>query len=523
MCCATRHAAFPGARSPCGIQAAEPVLTTPHDILIIGAGPVGLSTALHARRRGLRAAIVDQGPVANHLLAFPIGMAFFTPRHSLELLGIPLDSPRQHATREEILSYYGRLARLAELELHAGQRFERLDGGDGDFTAIARTAGGREVHHRARKLVIATGVFGQPRRLPAIPGADHAKVTYRYREPFAYAGQRVVLVGAGNSAAGAALALHLAGARVTVLDRNPSIAPAKWRWHLEDLQQLVASGEITLLRRAGLTRIDDDTVTVDVAGEPRQLGNDAVIVQLGYAPDTALLDRVGVTVDATATPVIDPRTLETARRGVFLAGIVCAGTSPDRIFVWGARHHARAIVGAIAGDPPLADLADLGLTTIAHWAQFERLGDELDEALALRMVPVVTGEIADDFFDVYGYATRSANLYAQTPARVEQAGARSIGSLLGALDGWLLQRNDDGSVVYKGQRLSADAFEILRLCDGTRRIADILDALAAEYDQPADELRGPVLALLLSLLRAGKLTWRPAPLYAGSAGPSSAS
>jgi thioredoxin reductase (NADPH) len=486
-----------------------------YDLLIVGAGPVGLSIALHARRRGLHAAIVDQGTVAHHLISFPIGMAFFTPRHSLELLGIPLDSPRQHATREEILSYYGRLARLAELELHTGQRVERVEGRAGDFTAVARTAADHEVRHRCRHVVLATGVFGQPRRLPAIPGGDHAKVTYSYREPFAYAGRRVVLVGAGNGAAGAALALHHAGAQVTVLDRNAAIPAAKWRWHLEDLQQLVRGGEIALLHRATLTRIEDDAVWLDVAGAPRRLDNDAVIALLGYAPDTALLERLGIACDAASVPAIDPRTLASSRPGVYLAGIVCAGTSPDRIFVWGARHHAKAIVGAIAGDPPLAALRDLGRETIEHWAQFEKLDDEVDEALALRLVPVVMGEIADDFFDVYGYATRSANLYAQAPARVEQAGAASIGPLLGALDGWLLHRNPDGSVVYKGQRLSADAFEILQLCDGTRRIAGILEALADAYDQPTDELRGPVLALILSLLRTGKLTWRPAPARGG--------
>ncbi|MBC7976461.1 MAG: NAD(P)-binding domain-containing protein, partial [Myxococcales bacterium] len=480
-----------------------------YDLVIVGAGPVGLSTALHARRCGLRALVIDKGVVANHVLEFPIGMAFFTPRHSLELLGIPLDSGRQHATREEILSYYGRIARLAELEIQGDRCFDRFTGSDGDLTVVTTTRDGRTIEYRCRKLVLATGVFGDPHRLPDIPGGQLPKVSYLYREPFGYAGRDVLLVGAGNSAAGAALALYHAGARVTVLDRNAVIGPAKWRWHLEDLQQLVRSGGIRLLAQATLQRIEAHAVWVSVAGEPVQLANDDVICLLGYEPDIRMFERLGIAVDATTRmPKIDVRTLETGVRGVYLAGIVCAGSSPDKIFVWGARHHAKAILHHVVEAAPLPGLDDLDVTTVAHWAQFEKLDDDVDEALALRMVPVVTGEIADDFFDIYGYATRTANLYAEAPARADQAAHGTIGPLLNALEGWLFQRNDDGSVVYKGQRLSASAFEILKLCDGRRRLGDIVASLAADYEQPEDELRGMVLTLVLSLLRTGKLTWR---------------
>jgi thioredoxin reductase (NADPH) len=483
-----------------------------YDLLIVGAGPIGLSTALHARRRGLRALVIDRGTVANHLLDFPTGMTFFGPRHSLELLNIPLDCDRQHASREELLSYYGRIARLAELEVHGDRCFERVDGRDGDFTAMTRTAAGQTLEYRCRKLVLATGVFGQPRRLPDILGADLPKVSYLYREPFRYLGQDVLLVGAGNSAAGAALALHHAGARVTVLDRNAAIPPVRWRWHLEDLQQLVRTGQIALIHRAALERIEDAAVWVNAAGEPRRLANDAVIVLLGYEPDVQLFDRLGIAYDpASRAPRFDVRTFETDRRGIYLAGILCAGGASDKIFVWGARHHPKAILHHITEGTPLPAVADLGVATPDHWRQFDKLDDDLDEALVLRMVPTVTGEARDDFLDVYEYATHSVDLYAETPVRAGRTADYTIGPLLGALEGWLFHRNPDGSVVYKGQRLSPGAFEILRCCDGTRRVCEIIDALAAEYDQPPDEIRGPVVRLVVSLLRAGKLTWRATP------------
>ncbi len=480
-----------------------------YDLLIVGAGPVGLSTALHARKRGLRALLIDKGTIANHLLAFPTGMAFFTPRHSLELLGIPLDSSHLHATREEIVSYYGRIARLAELELHADRCFERATGSDGNFTAFTRTGDGRVVEYRCRKLVLATGVFGKPRRLSSIPGCELTKVQYLYREPFAFVGRDVLLVGVGNSSAGAALALHHAGARVTVLDRNAAIPALKWRWHLEDLQALIRAEQIRMLHDATLARIEDDAVWIDVAGTQQRLANDAVIVLLGYEPDRELLERSGVVVDHdTKMPAVDVRTLETTTPGIYLAGIVCAGSSPDRIFVWGARHHPKAILHHIAERAPLPELEDLGGATIEHWAQFQKLDDTVDEALALRLVPVVTGEMRDDFFDVYERATHTANLYAETPTRTL---GESIGPIIDALEGWLVERNADGSAIFKGQRLSENAFEIVRLCDGSRRISQIITALALEYEQPEHEIQPMVLKLVLSLLRTGKLSWRAVP------------
>jgi thioredoxin reductase (NADPH) len=480
------------------------------DIVVVGAGPVGISVALSARRAGLSVVILDKGVVANHLLDFPTGMSFFTPRHSLELQGIPLDCGRQHALREEIISYYGRMARLAELTIHDGLEVLRVDGAKGDFVVHARARDQRTVEYRCRNVVLATGVFGKPLRLAPVPGDDLPKVSYLYRDPYQYIGKDVVLVGAGNSSAGAALALYLAGARVTVLDRNDKIPATKWRWHLDDLQQLVRSGAIRLLHNATLTAVRASTVEVSVAGRDVELPNDAVIALLGYAPDSGLLGGLGIETDPrTEMPRFDPCTLETKRPGLYLAGIVCAGRSPDKIFVWGARHHAKTILHHIQHATALPGLADLDINTVEHWAQFEKLSDSLDDELAMRLVPIVTGEIKDDYFDVYEHATGTANLYAPNPERPQMTT-----SLLLSMEGWLLQRNDDGSVVFKGQKLSEGAFEILQLCDGTRRLSDIVTAIAARYEQDASEIREMVLGPVLSWLRAGKIAWRVDPIAA---------
>jgi hypothetical protein len=296
-----------------------------------------------------------------------------------------------------------------------------------------------------------------------------------------------------------------------VLDRNAVIPPDKWCWHLEDLRALVRREAITLHHDAVLVRVESDHAVVNVAGDDRRIANDAVIVMTGYRPDAPLLERLGIAYDAaTLAPAFDPLTFESNVRGVYLVGIVCAGTSPDKVFVWGARHHPKAIVHHILEGSPLPVVRDLGVDGTEHWKQFERMPIELDEELALRLVPVATGELGDDAFDLYFHSLGGENPYFAAPKAEAAIAASGAGPLLGALDGWLFKRNDDGSAEYKGQRFSESALEILKLCDGTRRMSDIAAELAAEYEQPEAELRALVLRFVLPLLRAGKLSWRPA-------------
>lgn len=469
-----------------------------YDLLVVGAGPAGLATAIEAQRRGLRVVVIDRGTVVEHIRHFPVGMAFYTPRSTLELAAVPLDVPRRHPTREDVLSYYGRVVRLTGLEVRTGRALGDVTGRDGDFTA---TIGDGSERIRARKIVIATGVFGQPRRLDGVPGLDLPKVSYGYQDPHACFGLDVVIAGAGNGAAEAALRLFHAGARVTVLDRGAAIAATKWRWRQQDIAALIRTGAIRVMHRARLSRIEPAHVAVETLEGEVTLPNDRVVLLLGFEPSGELFDRLGIAYDpATLAPRIDPRSLEASVPGIYLAGIVLAGRSPDRVFIAGARHHGKAIVAHITGGP-MPPIEDRGLDTVVHWRQFEALDDVLDAELALDLVPVVVGELRDDLVDVYIYQALRAGL--------PVADAREPpGSGVDAMEGWLFEREPDGTGVLHGRPLSRDALNLLRRVDGTRRVRDLVAELAGEVDQPVDDLRTMVVSAFLALFRSGTITWR---------------
>ncbi|HEX7837662.1 MAG TPA: NAD(P)-binding domain-containing protein [Kofleriaceae bacterium] len=469
-----------------------------YDLLVVGAGPAGLATAIEAQHRGLRVVVIDRGTVVEHIRHFPIGMAFYTPRSTLELAGLPLDVPRRHPTREDVLSYYARVARIAGLEVRTGRALGAVTGSDGAFTAAV---GEPAELIRARKIVIATGVFGQPHRLDGVPGLDLPKVSYGYQDPHAFFGLDVVIAGAGNSAAEAAQRFFHAGARVTVLDRGATIAATKWRWRLQDIAELEQTGAIRVMHRARLSRIEPAHVVIETPEGEVTLPNDRVVLLLGFEPSREIFDRLGIAYDpVTLAPRVDPRSLEASVPGIYLAGIVLAGRSPDRVFIRGARHHGKSIVAHITGEP-MPPIEDRGTGTAVHWRQFEELDEVLDAELALDLVPVVVGELRDDLVDVHVYKALKAG-------RAVHESHEPLGSVIDAMEGWLFERDPDGTGVLHGRPLSRDALDLLRRADGTRRVRDIVAELAEEVDQPLDDVRTMVVSAFLALLRGGTITWR---------------
>jgi thioredoxin reductase (NADPH) len=475
---------------------------TTYDLLVVGAGPAGLAVAIEGQRQGLRVVVVERGGVVDHIRQFPIGMAFYTPRSTLELAGIPFDAPRLHPTREDAMSYYMRVAQLTGLELRTGRELGSVTGSDGDFTV---TIGDQAEQIRTRKIVIATGVFGQARRLDPVPGLDLPKVCYGYQDPHVLFRLDVVIVGAGNSAAEAALRFFHAGARVTVLNRDAVIAENRWRWRVQDVVALEQAGAIRVMHRARLLRVEPAHVVVDTPGGEVTLRNDRVVLLLGFEPALDLFDRLGIAYDpVTFGARVDPGSLESNVPGIYLAGIVLAGRAADRVFIHGARHHSKSVIASITGKP-LPPIEDRGLDTVEHWRQYEAFNDQLDTELALDLVPVVVGEIRDDLVDVHVYHARRAGI-SLTEVR------EPFGSVIDAMEGWQFRSEPDGAGMLHGRPLSRDALDLLRLADGTRRIRDIVAELAEEVERSFEEVSAMVVAAILALLRSGTVTWRPSPL-----------
>lgn len=329
------------------------------DVLVIGAGPTGLACAIEAQRGGMRAAVVDKGCLCNSIFHYPAHMTFFTTPELLEIGDLPFPSPNPKPTRTEALEYYRRVAQHYALNLHLFETVRRVEGADGDFRVLVTDRSGREITHRARKLVVATGYYDLPNRL-GLPGEDTAKVDHYYDDPHPFFGLDVVVIGGKNSAAIAALELWRHGARVTLVHRGTEMHRQVKYWILPDINNRIKNGEITGLFESEVVSIDEGSVTVSTPDGVRTLANDHVFALTGYHPDFSFLERMGIRLDEAndRCPVCDPTTLESNVPGIYLAGVIVAGERTHEIFIENGRFHGKLIAdhlrGVAAGDDEAA-------------------------------------------------------------------------------------------------------------------------------------------------------------------------
>lgn len=319
------------------------------DAVVIGAGPVGLACALEIQRQGLTVAVVDKGALANSIVGYPTQMEFFSTPELLEIGGYPFPMASYKPHREDALDYYQRVAAAEKLDLRLYERVTGLRGQAGNF--VVETSKGKIA---ARAVVVATGFFDVPNRMN-IPGEDLPHVNHYFKEPYAHAGQDVVVIGAKNSSAKAALSLTRAGARVTLVVRGPEVAETVKYWIRPDLLNRIKEGRITAYFNTTIDAFTPSTVEITTPDGPRSLKADYVYALTGYRPDYALLiDALALPLDETdlaRPPIFDVATHETARPGVFVAGTVCGGLATSRWFIENGRHHAQLIAAALASVP----------------------------------------------------------------------------------------------------------------------------------------------------------------------------
>jgi thioredoxin reductase (NADPH) len=317
------------------------------DLLVIGAGPSGLSCAIEAQKAGLTAVVVDKGCICNSLFHYPSHMTFFTTAELLEIGGIPFPSPNAKPTRAEALQYYRRVAAYFQLDIRQYHRVERVAGADGAFAVHTLDRFGRPAQINARKLAIATGYYDLPNLL-GIPGEDLSKVHHYYFDPHPFYGSDVVVVGGKNSAAIAALELWRSGARVTLVHRGPSLPDHIKYWIKPDLENRIKAGEIQAFFSSNLTAIAPDTVTLTSPDGPRTLANDFVFAMTGYHPDFRFLESLGIAFEGVdRLPVCHLETLESSVPGIHLAGVIVAGARTNDIFIENGRFHGVQIAAAI--------------------------------------------------------------------------------------------------------------------------------------------------------------------------------
>ena len=313
------------------------------DVVIVGAGPTGLACGIECQKRGLSVVSLAKGCVVNSLYHYPTNLVFFTTPELLEIGGIPMTSLNEKPVRTEALKYYRRVANHYGLDIRQYERVAAVDGADGAFTV--RTD---KQSYAARKVILATGFYDQPNYLN-VPGEDLAKVIHYYKEPHPYFDHDVLVVGAKNSAAIAALELWWTGARVTLVHRGDGIHANVKYWIKPNIENRIKNGEIPAYFRSRVTAIREREVDLETPEGAKTIQNDFVFAMTGYRPDFAFLAAQGVSLDpATQRPPVKTETLESERKGVYLAGVIVAGVFTNEIFIENGRFHGEQIAAAIA-------------------------------------------------------------------------------------------------------------------------------------------------------------------------------
>ncbi len=313
------------------------------DVIVIGAGPTGLACAIEAQRLGLKVIAIDKGCVVNSIYNYPANMTFFTTPELLEIGEIPFSTSRQKPTREEALEYYRKVAEHYDLDIRQYQWVKTVTGCDNSFEVTATDRLGRIYDYQARKLIVSTGYYDLA-NLMDIPGEDLPKVFHYYREPHPFFDTDVLVVGGKNSAAISALDLWRHGARVTLVYRGPRLHSHVKYWILPDIENRIKNGEITAYFRSTVREIEGDYVTLETPDGPVTLKNDFVFALTGYHPDYDFLRSMGIELSPDqCRPVCDPLTLESNVPGIYVAGVIVAGSRTNEIFIENGRFHGKQI------------------------------------------------------------------------------------------------------------------------------------------------------------------------------------
>ncbi len=314
------------------------------DVVVVGAGPTGLACGIDVKRAGLTVVNIDKGCLVNSLFNYPSNMTFFTTPELLEIGDLPFSSPNQKPTRQEALEYYRKAAEHYALDVRQYEPVQRVAGSDGDFVVHTTDMHGRKREYHARKLILATGYYDRPNHMH-VPGEDLPKVMHYYREPHPFFGLDVLIVGAKNSAAIAALELWRHGAHVTLLHRGPGISPSVKYWIKPDIENRIKAGQVKAYFDSTVREIARDHVVLNTPDGEVTIANDYVFALTGYHPDFEFLCSLGIKLrgDADKKPIVDPQTLESNVPGIYLAGVIVAGMRTSEIFIENGRFHGQQI------------------------------------------------------------------------------------------------------------------------------------------------------------------------------------
>ncbi len=327
------------------------------DVIIIGAGPIGVSCGVEIRKIGLQSLVFDKGALTNSLCRHPKNLIWFSTPELLEIGDIPLICSGPKPTGPDVIRYYRRVAEHYQLDVCLYERVEtvRREGGGAGETGTdpafkIDTSRGRSF--RARAVVVATGFFDHPNLL-GVPGEDLPKVSHYYGSPFPYYGQRVAVIGGGNSAVEAALELFRNGAReVTLIHRAKELWSGIKYWVRPDIENRIREGSVAAYFETTVERIEEDHLVLSLPdGGSLRLENDFVLAMTGYHADFTFLKNIGIHIDPqTLKPAHNPETMESNIAGLYCAGVIVGGKESNKIFIENSRIHSKKIAAHLAAE-----------------------------------------------------------------------------------------------------------------------------------------------------------------------------
>ena len=321
------------------------------DVLIIGAGPIGLACGIEAKKAGLTYVIVEKGCLVNSLYHYPQNMTFFSTSEKLEIGGVPFVSISPKPGRAEALEYYRRVTQKFELQV---KLFETVESVKKNQHYEIQTS---KKHYQSRNIIISSGFYDLPNTMD-IPGESLAKVAHYYQDPHFYAMQQVLVVGASNSSVDAALETYRKGAKVTMVVRAPEISQRVKYWVRPDIINRIKEGSIKAYFNSSVLAIRPDEVDIQTPDELVTITNDFVLALTGYKPNFKLLQNFGIKLsdDAKRLPEHHPETMETNEKGIYLAGVVCGGMDTHLWFIENSREHAVKIINHIKIKQPMINV-----------------------------------------------------------------------------------------------------------------------------------------------------------------------
>lgn len=322
-----------------------------YTLIIIGGGPIGIACALEAKKAGIDYLILEKGTLVNSLYNYPSNMTFFSTSERLEIGGVPFVSNNPKPTRSEALEYYRRVAMDNRINIHLFEEVLDVKETNHEQQVANYSVFTRKRTYAADHIIITTGFYDIPFLLN-VQGEELPKVRHYYKDPHFYAFQKVIVVGAQNSAVDAALETWRKGADVTMVVRGPEIGQRVKYWVKPDIENRIKEGSIKAYFNSTVMAIRENEVDVQTPAGMITLENDWVIAMTGYQPNLPFLQKIGIQLsnDEVKKPTYNEETHETNKKNIYLAGVLCGGMNTHRLFIENSREHAEKIVRKIKAE-----------------------------------------------------------------------------------------------------------------------------------------------------------------------------